>query len=212
MRLGFAAPIDPEVEVAIRGLVMRLGDAGCEVREIEPELADPLSIYETITQANYGSLLRHLNEEQVAQLSPVLRAARAAGLALKASDLLAAQADRCAFAQSLEVALGPYDILITPTVSVPAFEAESYGPPRTRTDQGSGSTVWYPFCYPFNLSSQPALSLPCASTREGLPIGCQLVARAWQESLLLQVGEQIESLLIGSRPRSHEHGLTEKSA
>ena len=216
MRLGFAAAIDPEVEAAIRGLVIRLRDAGCEVREFEPDLADPLSIYEVITQANYALLLRDLNEEQVAQLSPVLRAARAAGLALKASDFLAAQTDRYTFARTLEAALGPYDILITPTVSVPAFAAESLGPPHAGTNEDSGSRVWYPFCYPFNLSAQPALSLPCASTREGLPIGCQLVARVWQDSFLLQVGEQIEKLLdaggLDLGPWAHQQRLIKERA
>jgi len=79
--------------------------------------------------------------------------------------------------------------------TVPPFAANLFvpdEPPLWPQDTAAG---WCPFCYPFNLSAQPALSIPCANTADGLPIGCQLVAPAWQDALLLQVGQQIESLL-----------------
>ena len=195
LRLGFAAYVDPQIEAAIRAPVIRLRDVGCKVREFETELADPFPVYQTITNANYAALLGGLGESEVAKLSPILRAARAAGLQLKATDLLAAQAARFEFAQALERALGPYDILITPTVAVPPFAAHRFVPDQPPLWPQDTAAGWCPFCYPFNLSTQPALSIPCASTADGLPIGCQLVAPAWQDAMLLQVGQQIECLL-----------------
>ena len=61
-----------------------------------------------------------------------------------------------------------YDLLVTPTLPIPAFEAGKLSP----VDDGTGKWVnWTPFSYPFNLTQQPAASVPCGFTKAGLPVG-----------------------------------------
>ena len=60
-------------------------------------------------------------------------------------------------------------------------------------DAGTIRGAWYPYTFPFNLTGQPALSLPCGWTRERLPIGLQLVGRWHDDAFLLDVGEKLEA-------------------
>ena len=60
---------------------------------------------------------------------------------------------------------------------------------------------WTPFSYPFNLSQQPACSIPCGLTRAGLPIGLQLVGPMFGDALVLRAARAFESLMPIARPR-----------
>ena len=65
-----------------------------------------------------------------------------------------------------------FDLLVTPAVAVPAFEARPAGHTPMTPEAMLG---WTPFSYPFNLTQQPACTIPCGLTSDGLPIGLQLV-------------------------------------
>jgi len=82
-----------------------------------------------------------------------------------------------------------YHLLLTPTMPIPAFEAGRETPP------GSGMkrwTEWTPFTYPFNLTRQPAATLPCGLTKSGLPIGLQLVGPLYADALVLRASRAFE--------------------
>ena len=85
-----------------------------------------------------------------------------------------------------------YDLLLTPTVPIPA-------PVRGSADAVERANLLTRFTAPFNLSGLPALSVPCGLTREGLPVGLQLVARPWAEARLLRAGWAFENYQV-------EHG------
>ncbi len=188
--LGYAAWLDPEIEASFAALVRLLRALGCEVREVEPELPDPAGIFLTYTRANYAHLLRDLDDERIALLSPQVRDARAAGQRISAVDLLKARAEREAFAGQVGQLLPDRHILLTPMTAVTAFEAERFTPSNPELQHSP--RAWTPFGNPFNLSRHPALTMPCGTSASGLPIGCQLVAGHWQESFLLAVGQQLE--------------------
>jgi amidase len=91
---------------------------------------------------------------------------------------------------------GPYDLLLTPTVPEVAPTLGQFG--STDDDPGAGllrSAAIVPFTIPYNISGQPAISVPAAVSPDGLPIGVQLVAGWGHEDLLLQVASQLEQLL-----------------
>jgi aspartyl-tRNA(Asn)/glutamyl-tRNA(Gln) amidotransferase subunit A len=85
-----------------------------------------------------------------------------------------------------------YDLLLTPSVPIPA-------PVRGSADAVERANLLTRFTAPFNLSGLPALSVPCGLTKEGLPIGLQLVARPWAEAQLLRAGWAFENYQV-------EHG------
>ncbi|WP_367977840.1 amidase family protein [Spiribacter onubensis] len=85
----------------------------------------------------------------------------------------------------------------TPTVPIPAFAVGQEVPP----DQGMRRWhEWAPFSYPFNLTQQPAASLPCGMTTDGLPIGVQLVADQYADTSLLNACQSLEGQLTSQWP------------
>ena len=84
-----------------------------------------------------------------------------------------------------------WDLLVTPTVAIPAFEAREPG--SVPLDPAS-MLGWTPFSYPFNLTQQPACSIPCGFTSDGLPIGLQLVGPMFGDNLVLRAARACETL------------------
>jgi aspartyl-tRNA(Asn)/glutamyl-tRNA(Gln) amidotransferase subunit A len=86
-----------------------------------------------------------------------------------------------------------YDLLVTPTVAVPAFPADSEGPTRI-AGRSVRMTDWFAFNPPFNMSGCPAISVPAGWTPDGLPVGIQLVAARYRDDLVLRVAAEFERL------------------
>ena len=77
-----------------------------------------------------------------------------------------------------------YDLLLTPSLPLPAFEVGHLVPPSG--EWGTAWCDWAPFSYPFNLTQQPAASVPCGFTSQGLPIGLQIVGPIGADDRVLQ--------------------------
>src|SRR5262249_59148873 len=85
-----------------------------------------------------------------------------------------------------------YALLLTPTMPLPAFDVGHVVPPSGTS--GEVWTDWSPFSYPFNLTQQPAASIPCGLTREGLPIGLQIVGAIGADALVLRASRAFEAV------------------
>jgi aspartyl-tRNA(Asn)/glutamyl-tRNA(Gln) amidotransferase subunit A len=85
-----------------------------------------------------------------------------------------------------------HDFLVTPTIAVPAFDTPHVTPYDA---DGKLWMEWTPFTYPFNLTQQPAASVPCGFTESGLPIGLQIVGRHGDDARVLQAANALEKLL-----------------
>jgi aspartyl-tRNA(Asn)/glutamyl-tRNA(Gln) amidotransferase subunit A len=85
-----------------------------------------------------------------------------------------------------------HDFLITPTVAVPPFDTPLVTP---FDPNGLMWMEWTPFTYPFNLTQQPAASVPCGFTKDGLPVGMQIVGRVGEDARVLQAAHALEKLL-----------------
>ena len=90
-----------------------------------------------------------------------------------------------------------YDLLVTPAVAVPAFDAKPAGHSALTPQNMLG---WTPFSYPFNLTQQPACTIPCGLTRAGLPIGLQFVGPMFGDALVLRAARAYESVQPIPRP------------
>ena len=86
-----------------------------------------------------------------------------------------------------------YDVLITPTLSVTAFP-HGILYPAIINGKGVPPTGWQPNTWPFNLTGQPAASIPCGWSKEGLPIGMQIIGHRFDELRVLQVSQAFEEI------------------
>ena len=91
-----------------------------------------------------------------------------------------------------------YDLLVTPSVSVPAFDAQPAGHTPMSPQAMLG---WTPFSYPFNLTQQPACTIPCGLTHNGLPIGLQMVGTMFGDAQVLRAARAFEGVMPIRRPR-----------
>ena len=91
-----------------------------------------------------------------------------------------------------------FDLIVTPAVAVPAFDAR---PGRAHADGAEAMLGWTPFSYPFNLTQQPACTIPCGLTTDGLPIGLQIVGPMFGDALVLRAARAYETVRPIPRPR-----------
>ena len=123
-------------------------------------------------------------------MDPGLREIAAEGECIPLLDYLAAVKQREAIGIAMNRFHETFDLLLTPTLPVPAFATGLERP------EDSGQTRWIdwtPFTYPFNLSRQPAASLPCGLTPEGLPAGLQIVGPLYGDALVLRAARAFET-------------------
>jgi aspartyl-tRNA(Asn)/glutamyl-tRNA(Gln) amidotransferase subunit A len=191
-RLGYAKRVDPEVEAAVANAVRAFDELGAHVEEADPDIGgDPLAVWATLWWSSAASILDPYGERSRDLADPGFVAGAALGRNTSAVDYIRAQLERAqlhgAFARFFE----RYDLLLTPTMPLVAFEAGHVMPPEG--GWGQDWMDWSPFTYPFNLTQQPAASIPCGTTRAGLPIGLQIVGAIGADALVLRASRAFES-------------------
>lgn len=194
--LGFTADSpfpgnDPEVAAAVRVAVEMLAEAGAVVEEVDPGFADPVDAFHVLWFSGAAKVLAGHTEEELARVDPGLLARVRAAADLTARDYLEAMAVRMELGQRMGRFHRDHDVLITPTMPIPAF-----GKGLDVPDGWPGEvwTSWSPYTYPFNMTQQPALSVPCGFTAAGLPIGLQVVGPRHGDATVLRVGRAYEKL------------------
>ena len=195
--LGYAKNVHPEVAAACAQAVARLAELGAHVEAVDPGIDDPLDICTGLWFAGAWTLWNGLTSEQQALTDPDFAAEAALGAELSLLQVQRLQLARGALGSHLRQFMQRYDLIVTPTVAVPAFEARPAGHSKLDPVAMLG---WTPFSYPFNLSQQPACTLPCGLTAQGLPIGLQLVGPMFGDALVLRAARALESLMPIPRP------------
>jgi len=112
--------------------------------------------------------------------------------AITRRDFQQATAERAAYGAGMKAFMHDYDFLVTPMIAVPPFDTPLLAPLDAN---GKYWMEWSPFTYPFNLTQQPAASVPCGFTSDGLPIGLQIVGRHGDDARVLQAAQAMEKLL-----------------
>ncbi|MGW0074184.1 amidase [Streptomyces cellulosae] len=186
--LGGQVRVDPGVAAVVRRAVERLAGLGAYVEEADPDLADPVEAFHTLWFAGAARVTQALGREQRERLDPGLREIVREGSRLSALDYLTAVDVRMDLGRRMGRFHDTYDLLVTPTLPVTAFEAGAEVP------RGSGHrrwTGWTPFTYPFNMTQQPAASVPVGLV-DGLPVGLQLVAARHRDDLVLRAAHALD--------------------
>ena len=123
-------------------------------------------------------------------MDPGLLDAADLGKQFSMMEILEAQQKRGALGAHMNLFHREYDLLLTPTLSIAAFDA---GTDVANAMLQKRWTDWTPFSYPFNLTQQPAASVPCGLTRAGLPAGLQIVGPRYADALVLRAARAFES-------------------
>ena len=194
--LGYA-DVDPEVAALVDAAVRELEALGAIVDQVDPGFEDPLDISTGLWFVASKTVYDSLGPEGQAVTDPDFAAQAAQGAEFSAQDVQLLTLKRNALGTSMRLFMTQYDVLVTPAVAIPAFEARPAGAvPMTPESMLS----WTPFSYPFNLTQQPAITVPCGLTSAGLPVGLQIVGRAHDDVTVLRAARAYESAHPVARP------------
>jgi aspartyl-tRNA(Asn)/glutamyl-tRNA(Gln) amidotransferase subunit A len=189
-RLGYVERVVPEVDTLVAAAAKCFADLGADVERVDPDLPDPGRTFRTVWWAGAGLLLGDLPPAKMAQLDPGLRRMAEEGKAIALKEYLQANAERGAYASKMRQFMEDYDFLLTPSVATPAFDVGQLTP---LDEDGNAWMAWTPFSFPFNLTQQPAASINCGFTSNGLPVGLQIVGRMFDDAGVLAASAAYEA-------------------
>jgi aspartyl-tRNA(Asn)/glutamyl-tRNA(Gln) amidotransferase subunit A len=181
----------PEVERAIASAVSVARDLGAEVEDVGPVLEPLRPIFEDHWRAGFGARLRQIPRDQWDLLDPGFRELAEAGLNVSGEALDRAESARAKLAEQMAVFHRRYPLLLAATSPTPAPVADILynGPDYDRWQTA------VPYTVPFNLTGQPAASLPCGVSSAGLPIGLQIIGSRFSEALILRASMALEAAI-----------------
>jgi aspartyl-tRNA(Asn)/glutamyl-tRNA(Gln) amidotransferase subunit A len=196
-RLGYARNVDPEVAAACERAVHRLAELGAVVEDVDPGIEDPLEITCGLWFVGAWALWNTLTASQQALTDTDFAAEAELGAGFSALDVQRLHLRRGALGMHMRLFMERFDLLVTPAVAVPAFDARPAG---QQSMAPAALLAWTPFSYPFNLTQQPACTIPCGLTAAGLPIGLQMVGRMFGDARVLRAACAYESVQPVARP------------
>ena len=189
--LGFA-PVERETREIAEVAARAFEGIGVTVDEATPELGDPSTILKALYGGAQAGAHAARSAEQKAQMDPELVAYAEASAGLTVIEHVRAVAARQAMVDALRRFFERYDLLLTPTLCLPAFPLGIVGPSEVAGRKVTH--LGWTLCYPFNYSGQPAVSVPAGWTARGLPVGLQIVGRRLEDALVLRAAATFEAL------------------
>jgi len=183
--------VEPEIATLVAAAAQRFAELGAHVEEVDPQLPDSAEPFRFHWFTGAAVLLSGFTEAQKKRMDPGLCDVAAQGAKFSLLEYFAAVKQREAIGMAMNRFHETYDLLLTPALPLAAFEA---GLEQPRDAGGDRWVDWTPFSYPFNLTRQPAASVPCGLTSDGLPAGLQIVGPLYQDSWVLQAARAFETL------------------
>jgi aspartyl-tRNA(Asn)/glutamyl-tRNA(Gln) amidotransferase subunit A len=189
--LGYAS-VDPGVRALCEDAAAEFESLGCHVEVVNPGWENPEAAFGTLVAAQFYAAWSDQLPAAEAVMDPTLVKFIRRGGGITARDYLLAFAAVNAYWQEVQSFLERFDLLLTPTVAVPPFPKDQ-PPPREIAGQAVSVLGWMPFTYPFNLTGQPAASVPAGLTEDGLPVGLQIVGRRHADRTVLAASAAYET-------------------
>ncbi len=194
LRLAYApglggAEAAPDVLAATDRAVRLFADLGAAVDNVDEVIAPLRPRFEAYWLAGFATRVRAMSEEKRALLEPDFRALAEAGLDVGIDVYLQGEAERSRLGAQFAAFHRDYDLLLTPTQPTlpPTVETRYHSPEFDRWRHA------VPFTVPFNLTGQPAASIPCGVSDSGLPIGLQIVGPRFADHLVLRASRAFEA-------------------
>ncbi|MDQ7732615.1 amidase [Halomonas sp. SpR1] len=196
-RIAFSADLGyvevaPDIAQQVEEAVAHLEALGATVERVDPGFSDPIKTFNTLWFAGATQAIEKLNEQQQAALDPGFLDIARRGQDVSLSAYLAARRERSELTAQMAAFHKRYNLLVTPTMPIAPFAAGHNVPPSGRYKDWMD---WTTFSYPFNLTQQPAASLPCGLDNQGLPVGLHLVAGKYQDLKVLHAAQLLERYL-----------------
>ncbi len=192
-RLGHVGALDPEIEAAVRKTAHALEGQGAIVEDVDPPLAHTADMIRAMWWPVMTGLVDAVAPEHRAEMDPGLRAMAERGRSFTVRDYVAAYTARTELHKAMLHFHKRHDLLLTPTMPITAFAVGREGPDGG--GYGDDWINWSPYTYPFNLTQQPAASVPCGLASNGLPMGVQIVGAPRADEIVLRAARAIEQAL-----------------
>jgi aspartyl-tRNA(Asn)/glutamyl-tRNA(Gln) amidotransferase subunit A len=193
--LGLAEP-EPAVRVAVERAAQVFRGLGAEVEPADPFPQSPRGIFEPLSLAAFWALLRALPPDAPAVMDPGLVALCRRGEAVTQEQYVEAIGRRAALGQALRQFFERYDLLLSPTMPITAAYAELREDDRPNPNNFPS---WMPYTPPFNLTKNPAASIPCGMV-DGLPVGLQVIGPLYGDLAVLQACRAYEEATAAGWP------------
>jgi len=179
LTLGYIK-VDPGIAAIIDHAVARLTELGAIVEEVDPGFANPAPILEALAAERAIRLRRDIGDAGVALLDPGIRASLEKAEKHTLAEVVEANQRRGELAVQLRRFHQKYDLLVTPVTSQPVPHL--------------GTAPEAPFLSPFNLTQQPAASIPAGFDVNGLPVGLHIVGAQYNDALVLRAARAFEAI------------------
>jgi aspartyl-tRNA(Asn)/glutamyl-tRNA(Gln) amidotransferase subunit A len=201
LRIAFAPGLggaEPREEVLrpVREAVKLLGELGAAVAEVGTVIAPLQQSFETYWLAGFAHTLRQIPRERHELLDPRFRLLAEQGLSVGLEAYCAGAMARVHLAEKLQLFHRDYDLLVTPVLPTAP-------PPVTTPYHSAAYDRWrdaVPYTLPFNLTGQPAASIPCGLTPDGLPVGVQIAGARFADALVLRAACALEQATRWPQP------------
>ena len=188
--LGYAK-VDPEIASIVKKAVTKFKDLGAHVENKDPGFEDCGPLFAAHWFPGAAFVVRNTPAHKRASMDKGLLQTARLGERVTTAQYMDAVQRRGALGLQMNRFHESWDLLVTPTLPLAAFEA---GQDVSNVLKEKRWTDWTPFSYPFNLTQQPAATIPCGLTRKGLPVGLHIVGPRYADALVLRAARAFESV------------------
>lgn len=192
--LGFA-PVDSEVvEICHQAAQIFGNELGCQLEEASPDLHDAPEIFQTLRAAAMAGRFAQLLPRWREKMQPNLVWNIEKGVKLSATEVSRAEIARGALWQRARRFFESHDLLLTPAAATLPFPVEVISPPEIAGRVMDNYVDWLGITYGITVAGLPAIVVPCGLSKEGLPVGLQIVGRSLGEAAILRAAAAFEKI------------------
>ncbi len=196
LKIAFSASlgghrVEPEVAELVGRAAARFESLGAAVEACDPEIPDCGPIFVPLWFAGAAAVVDQIDEAEREKMDPGLLEVAKAGAGYSLFDYLGAMRERDRVRSIMSRFHQRFELLLTPSLPLTAFDVGMDAP---ADPHGQSWANWTPFTYPFNLTGQPAASVPCGLASNGLPVGLQIVGPRYADALVLRAARAFETV------------------
>ena len=200
LRIAFSCdlgvtPVAPSVEAVFSGFVEKLGAVAEVTEEAHPNLQDSPSAFQTLRAAWLAADMREILETHEKKLKPELVWNIQRGMELSADEIGRAHTEQGRTYREIISFFDDFDILVTPATAVPPFNRDCRYPEEIDGQKLETYFHWLAITSAISLTSCPAMSMPMGFTKDGLPVGVQVIVSPFAELELFRTAAALEKLL-----------------